>query len=253
MRRRLLREEFRSGRLEAAESKAAMLSDLCDRLKYDQDAATEVHKGIYTERIETFLKDSKISGAARSFKLLQVLQQQRAPVRCQHVAPCSSMLPTGCGGVRQHVLQVRTGHTRASRTPADEEEQELATLRKLLCLPKEAVADIDTATKGRIFRTAVQSALGAGIDGFTQARSASIVQAQEGCVCVDPAPCCQRKANVPDLLMWRECPDCRRTARRCGRRGRRCGCPSTWPRRSSRTPPASAHAKAAVAEPQRQN
>ena len=149
--------------------------------------------------------------------------------------------------------EVHTSHTRASRIPADEEEQELATLRKLLCLPKEAVADIDTATKGRIFRTAVQSALGAGIDGFTQARSASIVQAQEGCVCVDPAPCCQRKANVPDLLMWRECPDCRRTARRCGRRGRRCGCPSTWPRRSSRTPPASAHAKAAVAEPQRQN
>ena len=82
------------------------------------------------------------------------------------------------------MLQVHTGHTRASRIPADEEEQELATLRKLLCLPKEAVADIDTATKGRIFRTAVQSALGAGIDGFTQARRASIVQAQEGCVCV---------------------------------------------------------------------
>jgi hypothetical protein len=35
-------------------------------------------------------------------------------------------------------------------------------------------------------------------------------------------------------------PGCRRTARRCGRRGRRCGCPRTWPRTSSRTPPASA-------------
>lgn len=51
---------------------------------------------------------------------------------------------------------------------SDEEETELASLRKLLCLPKEAVAEIDTATKGRVFRTAVQSALGAGIDGFTQ-------------------------------------------------------------------------------------
>ena len=30
------------------------------------------------------------------------------------------------------------------------------------------MAEIDTATKGRVFRTAVQSALGAGIDGFTQ-------------------------------------------------------------------------------------
>ena len=71
--------------------------------------------------------------------------------------------------------------------PADEEEQELATLRKLLCLPKEAVADIDTATKGRIFRTAVQSALGAGIDGFTQARRATTLQAPEGCVLLPPS------------------------------------------------------------------
>lgn len=62
--RKLLRDEFRSGRLRAASSKAAVLSDLCDRLKYDSDAAMEVHKGIYTERIETFLEDSKISGAA---------------------------------------------------------------------------------------------------------------------------------------------------------------------------------------------
>jgi methionyl-tRNA synthetase len=64
MRRRLLREQFRSGRLEAASSKAAVLSDLCDRLQYDPDAATEVHKGIYTERIETFLEDKTISGTA---------------------------------------------------------------------------------------------------------------------------------------------------------------------------------------------
>jgi Chloroplast envelope transporter len=52
--------------------------------------------------------------------------------------------------------------------PAEEEEKELSNLRKLLCLTKEAVADIDMATKGRIFRKAVESALGAGIDGFTQ-------------------------------------------------------------------------------------
>jgi Chloroplast envelope transporter len=75
-RRRLLRDEFRSGRLEAAGSKAAVLSDLCDRLGYDQDAATEVHKGIYTERIETFLKDSKISGAAGHWSTPQAPQQQ---------------------------------------------------------------------------------------------------------------------------------------------------------------------------------
>ena len=63
LRRRLLREEFQSGRLKSAASKAELLEDLCERLKYDPDAATEVHKGIYTERIEKFLEDEKLTGA----------------------------------------------------------------------------------------------------------------------------------------------------------------------------------------------
>lgn len=57
------------------------------------------------------------------------------------------------------------------RLCADEEAAELAKLRKLLCLSSEAVADIDRATKGRIFRLAVNDALSAGIDGFTQVRN----------------------------------------------------------------------------------
>ena len=61
--RRLLRDEFRSGRLAAAPKKAEALQDLCDRLGYDGEAALEVHKGIFTERIETFLADKKLSGA----------------------------------------------------------------------------------------------------------------------------------------------------------------------------------------------
>ena len=44
---------------------------------------------------------------------------------------------------------------------------ELSELRKLLCLKQSDVADIERATKGRIFRTAVADALGAGIDSFT--------------------------------------------------------------------------------------
>lgn len=34
------------------------------------------------------------------------------------------------------------------------------------------MADIDRATRGRVFRAAVQDALGAGIDGFTQVQAA---------------------------------------------------------------------------------
>lgn len=60
--RRLLREEFKSGRLEAAPSKAAALEQLCDRLKFEPDAASAIHKALFTERMETFLEDAHITG-----------------------------------------------------------------------------------------------------------------------------------------------------------------------------------------------
>lgn len=89
-RRRLLREEFRSGRLEQASSKAAVLSDLCDRLKYDSDAATEVHKGIYTERIESFLEKKTISGALLRSATLQrgMLAMHLVLHRAEYLSTC---------------------------------------------------------------------------------------------------------------------------------------------------------------------
>lgn len=63
--RRLLREEFKSGRLEAAPSKAAALELLCERLKFEPDAASAIHKALFTERLETFLEDSLITGMCR--------------------------------------------------------------------------------------------------------------------------------------------------------------------------------------------
>ena len=61
--RRLLREEFRSGRLAAAPSKAAALQALCEKLKFDADEAASINRDLFTERIETFLEDEKLTGA----------------------------------------------------------------------------------------------------------------------------------------------------------------------------------------------
>lgn len=60
----MLREEFRSGRLKAAPKKAEVLQNLCDRLGYDSEAALDVHKSIFTERIETFLVKQHLTGAS---------------------------------------------------------------------------------------------------------------------------------------------------------------------------------------------
>ena len=43
--RRLLAKAFSSGDLEAADSKAAFLQNLCDQLRFDPQKASEVHGG----------------------------------------------------------------------------------------------------------------------------------------------------------------------------------------------------------------
>lgn len=62
----MLRDEFRSGRLEAATSKAAALEELCDRLKFEPEAAAAIHKALFTERIESFLEDNQLTGVCCS-------------------------------------------------------------------------------------------------------------------------------------------------------------------------------------------
>ncbi len=63
--RRLLREEFTSGRLDAAPSKAAVLGELCERLGFDSEAAAALHRQLYRERLEALLAADKnrITGA----------------------------------------------------------------------------------------------------------------------------------------------------------------------------------------------
>lgn len=43
--RKQLAQAFSGGELEAADSKAAFLQNLCDRLRFDPQKATEIHEG----------------------------------------------------------------------------------------------------------------------------------------------------------------------------------------------------------------
>ena len=62
--RRLLREQFRNGRLDAATSKAQVLEELCDKLNFDADAAAALHKQLYREKLMSVVADKRISGTA---------------------------------------------------------------------------------------------------------------------------------------------------------------------------------------------
>ena len=62
--RRLLREEVTSGRLDQASSKAAVLQQLCDRLKFNPEAAGALHRSLYRQKMDDVLKNhQKITGA----------------------------------------------------------------------------------------------------------------------------------------------------------------------------------------------
>ena len=60
--RRMLRDQFNNGRLDAAASKAEVLEELCDKLNFDADAAAALHKQLYRERLMAVVADKKISG-----------------------------------------------------------------------------------------------------------------------------------------------------------------------------------------------
>lgn len=69
LRRRLLREQFRNGRLDAATSKAEILEELCDKLNFDPDSAGALHKQLYREKLMSVVTEKKISGATPGLPL----------------------------------------------------------------------------------------------------------------------------------------------------------------------------------------
>lgn len=47
--RKRLQLAFTGGKLEAADSKAAFLQNLCEELHFDPQKASEIHEGIFTD------------------------------------------------------------------------------------------------------------------------------------------------------------------------------------------------------------
>ncbi len=60
--RSLLREEFTSGRLEAAPSKAAVLAGLTEKVRFDEEAAKELHRSLYRQKLSSLLEKKALTG-----------------------------------------------------------------------------------------------------------------------------------------------------------------------------------------------
>lgn len=56
-----MREEVTSGRLDAASSKAEVLGELVDKVRWDSDAAMELHKSLYRQKLSSLLEKKALS------------------------------------------------------------------------------------------------------------------------------------------------------------------------------------------------
>lgn len=59
--RKLLAQAFTGGDLEAADSKANYLQNLCDQLRFDPEKASEIHEEIYRQKLQQCLVDGELS------------------------------------------------------------------------------------------------------------------------------------------------------------------------------------------------
>lgn len=73
MSRLVLRDEVTSGRLDAAPSKAEVLAGLCDKLGFDPDAASALHKQLYKQKLDSLLSKKHLTGKPVGFLRIRPL------------------------------------------------------------------------------------------------------------------------------------------------------------------------------------
>ena len=91
--RKLLREEVTSGRLDDAPSKAEVLGELVDKVRWDGDAAMELHRNLYRQKLSSLLEKKTLTEEddaelARLQRLLCVDMEDRNAI---HKELCGSL------------------------------------------------------------------------------------------------------------------------------------------------------------------
>ncbi|XP_057953310.1 protein TIC110, chloroplastic [Malania oleifera] len=91
--RRRLAQSFSGGDLEAADSKAAFLQNLCDELHFDPQKASEIHEEIYRQKLQQSVTDGELSeedvAALLRLRIMLCIPQQT--VEAAHADICGSL------------------------------------------------------------------------------------------------------------------------------------------------------------------
>lgn len=91
--RKLLSQAVSSGDLEAADSKAAFLQNLCDQLRFDPQKASEIHEEIYRQKLQQCLDDGELSeeDVKALLRLRIMLCVPQKTVEAAHADICGSL------------------------------------------------------------------------------------------------------------------------------------------------------------------
>ncbi|KAK9831616.1 hypothetical protein WJX74_002584 [Apatococcus lobatus] len=150
----LLREAVSSKQIDQVTSPAAFLQDLCDRLRFDGEAAQALHKQIFQTRIQNFLEDKKISDAEEEEL---GLWKKRL---CIPTADIESIRKDTCGNIFRTVVEdaLAAGIDRFSFTDRDNVKGAIKDLRLGNALAKEILDTCARKTfQGFITRSRSQS------------------------------------------------------------------------------------------------
>ncbi|KAK9154075.1 hypothetical protein Sjap_001555 [Stephania japonica] len=91
--RRRLSQAVSSGALEAADSKASFLQNLCEELHFDPQKASEIHEEIYRQKLQQSLADGELSqeDVSALLRLRVMLCVPQKTVEAAHADICGSM------------------------------------------------------------------------------------------------------------------------------------------------------------------
>lgn len=93
-RRNKLREKVASGELEAAESKAAVLQEMCNNLRFDPASAAQLHMSIYRQKLVSFLEKKALTAEdeAQLGKMRRMMCLQKGEVDAIHKELCGAIV-----------------------------------------------------------------------------------------------------------------------------------------------------------------
>ncbi|XP_055812808.1 protein TIC110, chloroplastic isoform X2 [Solanum dulcamara] len=152
--RKRLAQAVTSGELEAAESKAAHLQDLCEELHFDPQKALEIHEEIYRQKLQQLVADGELSDEdMKALERLQVmLCVPKQTVEAAHADICGSLFEKV---VKEAIACGIDGYDTETKN----------SVRKAaygLRLTREVAMTIASKAVRKIFITYIQRARGAG-------------------------------------------------------------------------------------------